>query len=195
MKKISFILFLCLQILITKAQSPYLSVHLSMDSAESKYTNYKIVMKFCDLKKESVIDNWFTHDSSTITFNKLLPADLNCKDYIEPDGSKEDPSRSKSTFNKYDFGNQVFAFEKVLVFKISNYSSRGLMPDMYVVLPVKYKSFVTSIELTNVSFQSGKVIYIEKALPIQDSAKLIISLSLKDVVGTEENDFFLKEIL
>jgi hypothetical protein len=74
-------------------------------------------------------------------------------------------------------------------------SSRGWMPEMYVVMPMKYKSFFTYIRLTDLQFQSGKVLYLTKFNHIQDGGRLRIKQSLKNYKTVDEKTFFLKEIL
>lgn len=53
---------------------------------------------------------------------------------------------------------------------------------MYVVLPIIYKAFITSIDLTELQYQSGKVIYLDKpALTYKGS-----SLTIRYSIGHEE---------
>ena len=190
---LSSLFFLQLQI---TAQSPYLSVQLKMDSAETKFHRYKIEMKFCEPLKMTERGNWFSKDTSAIDFMSLKPAEISCDKYFEsrmPEMITGEKKEKK--INQFGFGNQVFAWEKILVFKIADWSSRGWHPEMYIVLPVKYKSFRTSIHITDVVFQSGKVIFLDEPDAKQDGPVLTISSSLKEVKETDVKDFLQKEML
>jgi hypothetical protein len=46
------------------AQSPSLTINVVMDSAKTKYTNYKIEMKICEPVKKSKYNDWFRRDTS-----------------------------------------------------------------------------------------------------------------------------------
>jgi len=74
-------------------------------------------------------------------------------------------------------------------------SSRGNMPEMYVVMPMKYKSFLTYINLRDLVFESGKVVYLTQFNRSQVGGKLHITRSLKNYKTVDEKKFFLKEIL
>jgi hypothetical protein len=60
---------------------------------------------------------------------------------------------------------------------------------------MKYKSFITSIQLNDLEFQSGKVFYLTEFVHTQADGKLIINQSLKDYKTIDEKKFFLREIL
>ncbi len=195
--KILFCAGLFLLQLQMTAQSPYLSVMLKMDSAASEHREYMIEMKFCEPLKLSAKGNWFSQDTSAIDFSSLKSADISCAGYFD-NGLPEMITGEQriQKINQFEFGNQVFAWEKILVFKISDASSRNWNPEMYIVMPVKYKSFRTSVQLLNVVFQSGKVIFInEPDVSPEGESRIIISSILKGVKGTAKKDFSLKEIL
>lgn len=178
------------------AQSPYLSFILKMDSIKSSGIRYKIEMKICEPKKTTQIGNWFSHEVSKIKFDSLKASDIECGEWFDKglptliSGEEE-----KKPDNQFEFGNQHFAWEHIFIFRISNMSSRGWMPEMYVVMPMKYKSFYTRIKLTNLEFQSGKVLYLTKLNTSQEKSNLIINQSLKNYKTVDEKTFFLKEIL
>lgn len=73
------------------------------------------------------------------------------------------------------------------------------MPEMYIVMPMKYKSFFTRIELNDLEFQSGKVIFLSdynaSYIASQDEKYLNIDQSLKDYKTVEVKSFPLKELL
>ena len=178
------------------AQSPYTSFILKMDSIKSSGVRYKIEMKICEPKKKMNIGNQGGHEVSKIKFNSLKAGDINCGEYFDkglPDliSGKEE----EKFMNQFKFGNQLFAWEHIFIFRIGNMSSRGYMPDMYVVMPMKYKSFFTDIQLTDLEFQSGKVLYLTEFNHTQDGGKLHINQSLKNYKTVDEKKFFLKAIL
>jgi hypothetical protein len=177
-------------------QSPHLSILLKMDSAYSDIYRYKIQMKICKPKKMTVRSDWFSHDTSTIDFASLKANDIDCGEYFDKgmptliSGEEEKP-----VFNQFEFSNQVFAWEEIYVFRITNVSSRGWLPPMYVVLPIKYKSFTTSVDLNDITFQSGKVIFLNNVNAAYAENGLIIKKSLKNEKAVEEESFPLKELL
>jgi len=176
-------------------QSPHTSIFVKMDSLKAVSTHYKIEMKICEIKS-SERGGWFTHDTSKINFNTLKTSDLSCGEYFEKglptliSGQEE-----KEPINQFEYGNQLFAWEHIFVYKISNMSSRGYMPEMYIVVPVKYKSFRTKIDISDIEFQSGKVIFITDLEGKYDDKILTLSQSLKNKKGIYEKDFPLKDIL
>ncbi len=178
------------------AQSPQLTIRAVMDSAKAGFTNYKIEMKICGPKEITQKGSWFSHDTSTIDFASLKANDITCGEYFDCwqsgliNGAKEN-----KIFNRFDFTNQVFAWEKIFVFKISNSSSRGWWPEMYIVIPMKYKSFLTHIDITDIEFLSGKVVFLTELNASYDESKLNIRQSLKDVKAVEVRGFPLEELL
>ena len=147
---------------IAWTQSPGLTILIKMDSAKTVSTKYKIEMKICESKKMTERGDWFSHDTSKIDFANLKPGDINCGEYFDkgaptPISGKEE----KSPFNKFEFIGQVFVWEKIFVFKISDWSSRGWHPEMYIVIPMKYKSFRTHIDLTDIEIWRVKWFFLK----------------------------------
>ncbi len=172
------------------AQSPYLSVFVKMDSVKSEDTWYKIEMKICEPKKMTKRGDVFSHDSSAIDFTSLQPGDIACQNYMQSEKINE-----KETYNQFRFGNHIFAWEKILVFRISNRSSRGWWPEMYIVLPVKHKSFVTSISLSGIEFQSGKILFVSDPDITPGKPGLSFTKQLDGYTATEVNSSPLRTLL
>ena len=178
------------------AQSPYLSFILKMDSAKSVGVRYKIEMKICEPKKKTKIKNWGSHEVSKINFDLLKAKDIDCGNYFEKGLPALISGQEKEIpVNQFEYGNQLLGWEHFFIFRISNMSSRGVIPDMYVVMPMKYKSFFTSINLSDLMFEPGKVLYLTRFNHLQDGSKLHIDQSLKDYKTIDEKKFSLKEIL
>jgi hypothetical protein len=138
---------------IAFAQSPSLSTKLKMDVSSS--VKYKIEMKICEPINPSVSNGNFNNDTTTIIFKTLTSSQIKCGEYIfNYDGEKD--------YNKYNYSNQLFAWEKIIIWKIMDWSSRGWHEPMYIILPIKTKSFITHIEINNIVFQSDKVIWIDE---------------------------------
>lgn len=177
------------------AQSPYLSVRLVMDTAGMSDAQYVIHMKFCSLKKPSQLEDWFSFEESKVNFETLPVSGVECGNYTENGGGLEylTGNPGLNPYNKYGYGNQKFAFETILIFRIADSSARKDSP-MYIVFPVKYKSFVTGISFDKVPFQPGKVLYIEEA-GIDHSSRLRLSASFKELKGVLIKDFRWKELL
>lgn len=139
-------------------------------------------------------ENWFSHDTSKINFDLLKAGEIICGQYFDY-GIPTSPGKEEVQFNRFKFSGQVFAWEKIFVFKISDWSSRGWHPDMYVVLPVNYKSFVTHINLSGLEFREDQLIFLTAPEASYENKKLIINQSLKDHKTVEVKSFYLKEIL
>lgn len=178
------------------AQSPYLTIKAVMDSTKAAFIRYKIEMKICDPVKMTQKGSWFSHDTSTIDFASLKMNDITCGEYFDcwksglMNGAKEN-----KIFNLFEYSNQVFAWEKIFVFKISNFSSRAWWPEMYIVIPIRYKSFLTHIDLTDIEFLSGKVVFLTELNASYDESKLNIQQSLKDAKAVEVRGFPLEGLL
>jgi hypothetical protein len=122
--------------------------------------------------------------------------DIDCGEYFDKGTPTLISGQEKELpFNRFEFSNQVFAWEKIFVFKISNRSSRGWWPEMYIVIPMKYKSFRTHIDITDIEFLSGKVVFLTELNASYDESLLNIRQSLKDVKAVEVRDFPLEELL
>jgi len=178
------------------AQSPSLTINVQMDSLTQSSVRYKIEMKICDPKNRTQRGNWFSHDTSKIDFTSLKASEVNCSEYSDKgmpeliSGEAEEIPR-----NSYKFSNQVFAWEKLFIFRISNISSRGRTPGMFIVLPMKYKSFRTSVDLSDIEFQPGKVIFLTEPHAVYDESVLVIRQSLKGIKAVDEKDFPSKGLL
>ncbi len=167
------------------AQSPGLIIHLRIDSVKTGGLGFKIEMKFCDPVIKTKAGTYFTNDSSTIDFRKLTEKDIGCTPYKQ--------NSNKSSYHYY-FSNQVFAWEKIIIWKISA-ASRDWKEPMYVILPVKIKSFVTFIEIKDVEFEAGKFIWIDEKGKIEADKHQHFIFSLKDIKGIQTANCSLKTIL
>lgn len=166
-----------------------------MDSVKADGTWYKIEMKICEPKKMTERGDWFTHDTSVINFTLLKADEIECGKYFENGMPTLISGEKEKKTNQFEFSNQVFAWEKLFVFKIACASCRGWNPEMYIVMPMKYKSFVTYIKLNDLEFQSGKVIFLTDFNNEQKGMYLTIDQSLKNHTTTNVKNFSLKEIL
>jgi len=177
------------------AQSPGLTINASMDSTKSSI-RYKIEMKLCEPVKKSDRGNMFSHDTSTIKFDSLFSKDISCGQYFDNGmttplyGKEEDP-----VMNKFQFSNQVFAWEKLLVFRITSPYTRGWWPPMYVVVAMPYKSFRTIVDLTDIEFKSGQVIVVSKPDAIYSKSFLSVRQSFRNLPGVAVKTSRLKKIL
>jgi hypothetical protein len=180
---------------VAGAQSPYLSVVLRMDSSKIGQHQFTISMKLCRLRQPSPQKDAFSYELSKTRFDTLTSSSLSCGDYIENGGGYEyltgkpviDP-------NVYRFGNQAFAYEVVMVFKIEDSSSAAAMP-MYVVFPVRHKSFVTSVSITDVSFRPGKVLFVDGEKKRKSGSGLRLEASVKKKKAVEINTSPFKSLL
>lgn len=170
---------------VAAAQSPYLSVRFDMNKSDATSSRFKIEMKICKPLKGTEKGDWFTNDTSDINFSTLTPADISCGKYmVEGEGIEVlSGEKEKPHYNSYKFSNQVFAWEHILIFKITNESSAGIQPAMYVIVPIKYKSFVTSVSIAEVVYKSGNVVFIDNAAAIFPNKRLTINHSLKNETG------------
>lgn len=170
-------------------QSPYLSVEAKMDVVKSDYRHYKIEMKICEPKQKSATGNWFIPDTSHINFDSLKTADVNCGEFLESGKDSNEPVRDEyERLDKFSYSNQVFAWEKILVFKVSDYSSRAWHREMYIVMPIRYKSFITSVSLTDIFYREGTVIFLNDASAVRNGNRLVYSCSVKNKPYTSIKD-------
>ena len=172
----------------TFAQSPYLTVNLAMDSVKAGPTRFKIDIRICQPVNGSVIKDHFSNERSTINFKALKEKDISCGEYISNDSKKNE-------FYNFHFGNQVFAWEKILICRIVNWSSATWEEPMYMVLPVKMRSFVTYISLEDIEYESGKLIWLDDAGVIDKSNSQQISIVLNGRKGIDTESWTLKKIL
>ena len=170
------------------AQSPYLSVNLTMDSAKAGSINYRIEMRICQPVNGTPSKDHFSNDLSTIDFKALKEKDLNIGQYISID-------EKTNGYYKYHFGNQVFAWEKILICRIVNWSSTNWEEPMYVILPVKMKSFVTAVNMKDIGYQSGKLIWLEDVGTIDNDHTQQIAINLNGRKGIDTDSWSLKKLL
>jgi hypothetical protein len=154
-----------------------------MDEASIQHTAFLLEMKFCEPKKTTEQGNWFDKDTSSINFKALKADDVFSSDFFK-NGEGKEVLTGNYTFDKYnvfDYGNQVFAWEKIIVFRITDTAAVNKMNAMYIVLPVINKSFVTAIVLPDITFQPGKVIWMDKVSSVYNKNRLTISC--KDIMA------------
>lgn len=187
MKKLLFVLaiFYCHGVI---AQSPGLIVNLTMDSIKTGAVHFKMEMKICEPVSKSKTNGYFTNDSSTIDFKKLREKDVTCGRYI-------DNYETVYPFYNFRYGNQLFAWEKIIIWKISNISSRALHMPMYIILPVKIKSFITYIEIKDIEFEGGTFIWLDEEGVINKDKRQHLSVSLKKRKGLDTDECSLKKLL
>lgn len=172
----------------TFAQSPGLIVNLTMDSIKNGAVHFEIEMKICEPVNRSAINGYFTNDRSTIDFKKLTEKDITCGRYMEN-------YQQDYPFYNFRYSNQVFAWEKIIVWKIMNISSRAWHGPMYIILPVKIKSFVTYIEIKDIEFNGDTFIWLDEEGKIETNKSQHLSVSLKNRKGIDTNKCSLKMIL
>lgn len=194
MKKTAIILCLAIS-MAASAQSPYLSVMAAMDGEESKNKQYKIELKFCQPVKMTGKGSWFTRDTSAINFGALKTEGVTCGGYSGNGDGTEVLSGNKkfAKYNFYEYSNQVFAWELMLVFRITDSTAGATKPPMYIVLPIKYKSFVTHVTLDSISFYPGKVIFIDQATASYQGNALYITSTSKSSTGIPIKESPVKE--
>lgn len=66
---------------------------------------------------------------------------------------------------------------------------------MYIILPVKIKSFVTYIQINDVEFEGGKFIWLDEEGKIEPDKRQHLSTSLKNRKGIDTDSCTLKKIL
>lgn len=161
-----------------------------MNSEMSKGKQYKIEMKFCWPNKKTEKGGWFTHDTSAINFKTLTTSDITCGKFSANGEGIEVLSGNKefAKYNFYEYQNQVFAWENILVFRITDSTGGSQLPAMYIVLPIRYKSFVTTVKIENILFQPGKLLFLDKAEASYKDSRLHIQPSLKNVAGIAIKD-------
>jgi hypothetical protein len=178
------------------AQSPQLTIKAVMDSVKAESIRYKIEMKICEPNKITERGgNIFSRDTSAIDFTSLKTNDIKCGKYSDNEMPTLISGEEEKKINQFKFSNQVFGWEKILVLKISNSSSRGWWPEMYIVMPIKYKSFRTTIDITDIEFLSGKVVFLTEVNASYDESKLNIRKSLKNAKAVEVKGFPLQDLL
>ena len=66
---------------------------------------------------------------------------------------------------------------------------------MYIILPVKIKSFVTFIEIKDIEFEGGKFIWVDEAGKVEPDKKQHLSVSLINRKGIDTDSCTLRKIL
>ena len=182
---------------VNNVQSPQLSVNLAMDSAQPSYIHYKIELKLCHPKIRTQRGDWFGHDTSAINFEILPVNDIDCGEYMENGAGIEVLSGENEykKYNSYHYTPQLLAWEEIIVFRITNQSSRAWHQPMYLVLPLKYKSFVTYVSISGLRFHAGNIIVLkgEDAVIIND--RLRYNYSLEQAVGIPVKDYLQNSML
>lgn len=165
------------------AQSPYLSFSATMDTSGFVHRRYMVEMKICQPKKMTESADYFNPDTSTINFMSLKSKDVECGNYaVNGEGIEVlagDIGFAK--YNEFTFSNQVFAWEKIIVLRISDFADTTSKKPrrMYLVLPVRYKAFVTFINIENIRFTEGAIIDASNAKSYYSGRTLKIELDLK----------------
>ena len=153
-------------------------------------------MKICEPVKKSETGNWFSHDTSMINFDSLRLQGIKCGKYFVDDmpelisGEVEEP-----LINKLKFSNQVFAWEKLFVFRITSPYTRAWSPPMYIVVAMPYKSFRTIVDLTDIEFKAGQVIFVSKPEAVYGKGFLAVRQSFKTLASVAVKTFRLKKLL
>ena len=165
--------FLCIFLIWNSAlsQSPYLSVKAKMFEGGS--VKYHIGLKICSVKNSGEYSHVFSGDTSKINFEKLDDSDFLCTNFFDTD--------NRQPINNFSFSNQLYAYEKILVLRFRDMSSKDWHREMFIVLPIRYESFVTYIELNDIIFKEGQVIYLNSLPDKRNKDKhLVIKESLKN---------------
>lgn len=131
---------------ILYSQSPYYSLKFSVgDSGTINHNDeYVIDVTSCQFDYDPVVpsgDYWFGRDTSRLDWKNLPDSVLktiSCVNFVK-NGSV------------YENSNQAMVWEIIYAIKIVRNSSDTMM----IVFPVKIKSFVTFMDLGNVTFKAG----------------------------------------
>jgi hypothetical protein len=149
-----------------------------MDVQGDSRKRFFLEMKICRPVSVTGSGDWFTRDTSSVNFAQLGRDEVHCGKFEKEGEGKEVVSGHVPgpAYNRYGFSNQVFAWENILVFRITDrtYTGTGNPPRMYVFLPVRYKSFVTFVSLEKIPFADGKVLDLSNALATYKEDRLTI---------------------
>src|SRR5437868_12291198 len=107
------------------SQSPILTINVIMDSVKADGIRYKIQMNICRPKKMTERGSWFSHDTSTIDFTSLKSNDIECGGYFDKGMPTLISGDEEELINQFKFSGQVFVWEEIYVFRISDHGSRG----------------------------------------------------------------------
>lgn len=187
-----FLLFALVSAIRGYSQSPYLSVRARVDSTTAG--GYRIEMKFCEPKIKSPKTDWFSPDTSRIDFENLHAGEIVCGEYLSGDEKIVLGEMDAVPVNEFRYSNQVFAWEKILVLRISSLAADSSRP-MYLLLPIRYKAFVTHVLLAKIPFEPGRVIYAGDPKAYYREARLYVEPDPDRWKPVDVKDFHLKEIL
>lgn len=143
------------------AQSPYLSVKATMDTSLYPGRKYLLEMKICSPVTRTSTGDYFSHDTSAIDFMSLMSPGISCAEYsLNGEGVEVLAGDIRfAKYNEFTFSNQVFAWEKIIVFRITDVSGDVRTSDpMYIVVPVRYKAFVSHILLKDIPYYQGELL-------------------------------------
>lgn len=190
MKNIKLLFLLLIVAAKLNAQSPYLSVKVKMDSIKTTSTAYLLEIKFCEPKRTTERGSWFTHDTSDINFGSLKEDEVRCNSFFKNGDGIEILSGGQrfDKYNAFDYGNQVFAWEKIIVFRISDTSDTDKKNAMYLVIPVVYKSFITSVNISGIEFQAGQVVMIDKPNAEYINNRLVMTCTTLSNCGSKRTN-------
>lgn len=143
MRKILFLIFTACFAGSVFAQSPYYEINISVKKEPGDSSVYKYIHSFCTPPEWSNKGETYESDTSAIEWN--LSAG-----YIDSLKCSEVKSESDSI---YSYGNKIMVYEyiiKVIVIR----EREGIRDTMKIIFPVKIRSFVTLVDMTNIPFHS-----------------------------------------
>jgi hypothetical protein len=128
------------------SQSPYYTINFSVSDEGTINNNadYKIEITTCRFNYDPVIpsgDYWFGKDTSLLNWDNLPDSMI----------QKLTCSTAETKGSNYEYSNQAMVWENIYAVKII----RNLSDTMFIVFPVKIKSFVTFIKLGVIPFKRG----------------------------------------
>jgi hypothetical protein len=142
MKILSLIIFIISFSPAAFSQSPYYSMKVSIKQEPGDNYTYRYFHTICQPKEWSTRGDTFDHDTSRLSWDNLsieYLSGLECKDL---------ESESDSI---YFYGNQMMVYENIMKVTVVR-SGAGAADTMRMIFPVKIKSFVTYINITNIPF-------------------------------------------
>lgn len=177
------------------AQSPGLAIDVNMNGKDTVGKRLFIEMRLCTLKQESEKGSWFSKDTSTINFNNLTSVDFDCSKYMYNGEGKEvlNGNGQFTRYNQFTYSNQVYAWEKIIVIRITNTNPGNNQKPMFIIMPVKNKSFVTTIVFEKVPFRSNSIFYIEDATAMYKKTNLYLTANLEKYTPVPVENCHLKK--
>jgi hypothetical protein len=149
-KVISLIVILVITVFLNcyslYSQSPYFTLSFSVEDEFSLNNNadYKIEVTTCQFEYDPVIpsgDYWFGKDTSLLNWDNIPDTMI----------QKLICNTAETKGSNYEYSNQAMVWENICAIKII----RNLSDTMFIVFPVKIKSFVTFIKLGVIPFKRG----------------------------------------